>query len=164
MWIYCMLFFPGSLCWYISVRFKTFTKLCKRATSVTGFYLGQNSSCRQCKLYLWTLMHACLRMGWFQLQGSLSIRLYFSFRPPTFKEGKIWPESLSERIFRSVNFECANKLSYYTRKNLTTCQQHVFATTFVASLSTSCNNAVILSSCYKVVIHNLLTNCWTAGR
>ena len=47
-------------------------------------------------------MHACLRMGWFQLQGSLSIRLYFSFRPPTFKEGKIWPEGLSERIFRSV--------------------------------------------------------------
>jgi hypothetical protein len=30
----------------------------------------------------------------------------------------------------------------------------------VASLSTSCNNAVILSSCYKVVTHNLLTNCW----
>ena len=60
-------------------------------------------------------MHACLRMGWFQLQGSLSIQLYFSFRPPTFKEGKIWPEGLSERIFRSVNFECANKLSYYTR-------------------------------------------------
>jgi inner membrane protein involved in colicin E2 resistance len=29
----------------------------------------------------------------------------------------------------------------------------------VASLSTSCNNAVILSSCYKVVTHNLLTNC-----
>jgi hypothetical protein len=27
-------------------------------------------------------------------------------------------------------------------------------------LSTSCNNAVILSSCYKIVTHNLLTNCW----
>jgi hypothetical protein len=34
----------------------------------------------------------------------------------------------------------------------------------VASLSTSCNNAVILSSCYKVVTHNLSTNCWIAGR
>jgi hypothetical protein len=29
----------------------------------------------------------------------------------------------------------------------------------VASLSTSCNNAVILSSCYKVVTHNLSTRC-----
>jgi hypothetical protein len=29
-------------------------------------------------------------------------------------------------------------------------------TRLVASLSTSCNNAVILSSCYKVVTHNLL--------
>jgi hypothetical protein len=29
----------------------------------------------------------------------------------------------------------------------------------VASLSTSCNNAVILSGCYKVVSNNLLTNC-----
>jgi pyruvate/2-oxoacid:ferredoxin oxidoreductase beta subunit len=28
---------------------------------------------------------------------------------------------------------------------------------FVASLSTSCNNAVILSSCYKFVAHNLST-------
>jgi hypothetical protein len=47
----------------------------------------------------------------------------------------------------------------YRRKNLTTCQQDVFATGwyFVASLSTSCNNAVILSSCYKVVTHNFYT-------
>jgi hypothetical protein len=29
----------------------------------------------------------------------------------------------------------------------------------VASLSTNCNNAVILSSCYKVVTHNLSTRC-----
>jgi hypothetical protein len=29
----------------------------------------------------------------------------------------------------------------------------------VASLSTSCNNVIILSSCYKAVTHNLLTNC-----
>jgi hypothetical protein len=29
----------------------------------------------------------------------------------------------------------------------------------VGSLSTSCNNAVVLSSCYKVVDQNLLTNC-----
>ena len=29
----------------------------------------------------------------------------------------------------------------------------------VASLSTSCKNSVILSSCYKLVTHNLLTNC-----
>jgi hypothetical protein len=29
----------------------------------------------------------------------------------------------------------------------------------VASFSTSCNNPVISSSCYKVVTHNLLTNC-----
>jgi hypothetical protein len=34
----------------------------------------------------------------------------------------------------------------------------------MASLSTSCNNAVISPSCYKVVTHNLLTNCWLAGR
>jgi hypothetical protein len=34
----------------------------------------------------------------------------------------------------------------------------------VASLSTSCNNVVISSSCYKLVTHNLLTNCWIAGR
>jgi hypothetical protein len=47
----------------------------------------------------------------------------------------------------------------YTRKSLATCQQDVFATGFVASLSTSCNNAVILSSCYKVVTHNLSTRC-----
>jgi hypothetical protein len=43
----------------------------------------------------------------------------------------------------------------HTRENLTTRQQDVFA----ASLSTSCNNAVIFSSCYKVVTHKLLTNC-----
>jgi hypothetical protein len=35
---------------------------------------------------------------------------------------------------------------------------------FVASVSTSCNNAVILSSCYKLPTHNLLTNCRIAGR
>ena len=29
----------------------------------------------------------------------------------------------------------------------------------VARLSTSCNKAVILSSCYKVVTHNSWTNC-----
>jgi hypothetical protein len=34
----------------------------------------------------------------------------------------------------------------------------------VASLSTSCNNAIILPSCCKFVTHNLLTNCWIAGR
>jgi hypothetical protein len=32
------------------------------------------------------------------------------------------------------------------------------------SLSTSCYNAVILSSCYKAVTHNLMTSCWIAGR
>jgi hypothetical protein len=35
-----------------------------------------------------------------------------------------------------------------------TCSKHV----------NNCNNAVILSSCYKVVTRNLLTNCWIAGR
>ena len=39
----------------------------------------------------------------------------------------------------------------------------MFRNRLVASLSTSCNNAVILSSCYKVVTHNLLTNCCIAG-
>ena len=29
----------------------------------------------------------------------------------------------------------------------------------MASLSTSCNNAVMFSSCYKVVTHNFLANC-----
>jgi hypothetical protein len=29
----------------------------------------------------------------------------------------------------------------------------------IARLSTSCNNAVISSSCYKLVTHNLLTSC-----
>ena len=49
---------------------------------------------------------------------------------------------------------------YVCSKNLTTCQQDVHVRNrLVASLSTSCNNAVILSSCYKVVTHNLLTNC-----
>ena len=43
----------------------------------------------------------------------------------------------------------------YTRKNLTSCQQVVFAT----SLSTSCSHAVIFSSCTKFVTHNLLTSC-----
>jgi hypothetical protein len=43
----------------------------------------------------------------------------------------------------------------YESHNLSTgCVRNRFA----ASLSTSCNNAVILSSCYKVVTHNLLTN------
>jgi hypothetical protein len=35
----------------------------------------------------------------------------------------------------------------------------VRAERLVASLSTSCKNSVILSSCYKLVTHNLLTNC-----
>ena len=34
----------------------------------------------------------------------------------------------------------------------------------VTSLSTSCSNAVILSSCTKFVTHNLLTSCWLAAR
>jgi hypothetical protein len=34
----------------------------------------------------------------------------------------------------------------HARKNLTTCQQDVFANRLVASLPTSCNNAIILSS------------------
>jgi hypothetical protein len=29
-----------------------------------------------------------------------------------------------------------------------------------SKMSTSCNNVVILSSCYKVAIHNLSINCW----
>ena len=40
----------------------------------------------------------------------------------------------------------------YTRKNLTTCQHDVFVT----SLSTSGNNAVILSSCYMALVNKLL--------
>jgi hypothetical protein len=52
-----------------------------------------------------------------------------------------------------------------THKNLTICQQDVTVRNrLVASLSTSCNNVVILSGCYKVVTHNLLTNCSIAGR
>ena len=35
---------------------------------------------------------------------------------------------------------------------------------FVASLSTSCNNAVISSSCYTIVAYDLLTDCRIAGR
>ena len=52
-----------------------------------------------------------------------------------------------------------------TRKNLTTCQQDMSATCLQqACQHTSCNNAIILSSCYMVVTRNLLTNCWIAGR
>jgi hypothetical protein len=58
-------------------------------------------------------------------------------------------------------------IQLHTRKNLTTCHQEERSVRnrLVASLSTSCNNAVISSSCYKVGTHNLLlTNCWITGR
>jgi hypothetical protein len=58
-------------------------------------------------------------------------------------------------IFRQLVSVSWDSWDSITRKNLTTCQQDVFAT----GLSTSCNNVVVLSSCYKVVTHNLLTNC-----
>ena len=46
----------------------------------------------------------------------------------------------------------------YTRKshNLST---RCVRNRLVASLSTSCKNSIILSSCHKLVTHNLLTNC-----
>jgi hypothetical protein len=37
-------------------------------------------------------------------------------------------------------------------------------TGYIANLSTRCNHVVSLSSWYKIVTHNLLTNCWIAGR
>jgi hypothetical protein len=52
-------------------------------------------------------------------------------------------------LTRIVNEYCS-----VSRKNLTTCQQDVFAKGLVASLLTSYNNAIILSSCRKVVTHN----------
>jgi hypothetical protein len=55
-------------------------------------------------------------------------------------------------------------LPTFTRKNLTTCQQDAFATDLLQASEQVVTNAVILSSCYKVVTHNLLTNCWIAGR
>jgi hypothetical protein len=47
----------------------------------------------------------------------------------------------------------------YTHKKSLNLSTRCVRNRLVASLSTSCNNAVILSSCYKVVTHNLLTNC-----
>jgi hypothetical protein len=65
------------------------------------------------------------------------------------------------------------KLLYYTRKNLTTCQQDVFAT----GLWQACQQVVTMMlfyqvNCYKVVIHNLfkwlncktITSCWNNHR
>jgi hypothetical protein len=46
----------------------------------------------------------------------------------------------------------------YARKKSHNLSTRSVRNRLVASLSTSCNNAVILSSCYKVVTHNLLTN------
>jgi hypothetical protein len=57
-------------------------------------------------------------------------------------------------------YKLGNDFQVHTCTNLTTCQQDVFMyNRLVACLSTSCNSAVILSSCCKVVTHNLLTNC-----
>ena len=45
-------------------------------------------------------------------------------------------------------------------------RQDMFATNLYQACqrSTNCSDAVILSSCYKLVIHKLLTSCWIAGR
>jgi hypothetical protein len=56
-----------------------------------------------------------------------------------------------------IQFMPVHLFDQHTGKNLTTCQQDVFATIKrAASLSRSWNNAaVILTSCYKLVTHDL---------
>ena len=53
-----------------------------------------------------------------------------------------------------------NEYCSVSRKNFTTCQQDVFEKGLVASLLTSYNNAIILSSCQPQGCHTqLLTSC-----
>ena len=68
--------------------------------------------------------------------------------------------AFSRKIIKGEVMSCKNIIqdensntAVATCKNLTTCNG------LVASLSTSCNNTVILSSCYKAVTHNLSTRC-----
>jgi hypothetical protein len=68
--------------------------------------------------------------------------------------------AFSRKIIKGEVMSCKNifqdensNTAVATCKNLTTCNG------LVASLSTSCNNAVISLSCYKVVTQNLLTRC-----
>jgi hypothetical protein len=97
--------------------------------------------------------------------------------PRIFNISLMW---ITEAVLAS--FDCAiqvrfsfywgkkTKLSQHKRETTTTLLTPVKISTrcvrnrLVASVSTSCNNAVISSSCYKVVTHNLLTNGWIAGR
>jgi hypothetical protein len=62
-------------------------------------------------------------------------------------------EVLAKARFRRCTFHVPNLIDEFGRR-ATRCVRN----RLVASLSTSCNNAVILSSCYKVVTHNVLTN------
>jgi hypothetical protein len=57
-----------------------------------------------------------------------------------------------------------DKFICYTRKKFTTCQQDVFATGLWQPCQQVVTMLFLLSSCYKVVTHNLLTNCWVARR
>jgi hypothetical protein len=62
-------------------------------------------------------------------------------------------KAVNESIQRVSNAQPDLKVWNYTRTNLTTCQQDLFAR-LVASLSTSCNNAV-----YQVATRLSLTTC-----
>ena len=62
-------------------------------------------------------------------------------------------------LYSKMHGSFLNNLHTHKSHNLSTRCVH---NRRVATLSTNCNNAVILSSCYKVVTQNLLINCWIA--
>jgi hypothetical protein len=69
-----------------------------------------------------------------------------SYRPP-----QLWRSNIVELLWFVFELHAHVKISQLVN--------NMICNRLVASLSTSCNNAVILSSCY-----NLLTNCWIAER
>jgi hypothetical protein len=74
--------------------------------------------------------------------------------------------SFFQTCYNNANTTCPKLVNRFLKTCLQTCNNvcvhnltRCVRNRLVASMSTSCNNAVIWSSCYKVVTHNLLTNC-----
>ena len=67
-------------------------------------------------------------------------------------------EDLTEMVFNTPPSQVSTFEYIYTRKNLASTR--CVCNRLVSSLSTSCVNVIgSLSSCYKIVTHNVLTSC-----
>jgi hypothetical protein len=113
--------------------------------------LHGSDSRANCKPGSEDLVHACSIFTSIFLQLNFVWFDYFPFLWPKF----IYQIASRQALSLSYVSYCQNLLSQAQLLKRFPC----VCNRLVASLSTSCDNAVISSSCYKVVTNNLLTNC-----